>query len=165
MARVEVEIARLLHKYKSQESKLITIGTVESATGGKIADRLTSVPGSSEYFKGAIVAYSNEVKMKILGVKRQTLETHGAVSSQTAIEMARGGRDILGVDICISDTGIAGPSGGTEEKPVGLFYIGLAAKGKEFIRKYNSHGDREENKVAIANSALNMLGQYLSSQG
>ena len=103
--------------------------------------------------------------MKILGVKRQTLETHGAVSSQTAIEMARGGRDILGVDICISDTGIAGPSGGTEEKPVGLFYIGLAAKGKEFIRKYNSHGDREENKVAIANSALNMLGQYLSSQG
>lgn len=165
MARVEVEIAWLLREYKSQESKPITIGTVESATGGKIADRLTSVPGSSEYFKGAIVAYSNEVKMKILGVKQQTLETHGAVSSQTAIEMARGGRDVLGVDICISDTGIAGPSGGTEEKPVGLFYIGLAAKDKELIRKYNSRGDREENKIAVTNFALDILEQYLRSQG
>jgi len=163
MARVEVEIARLLREYKSQKSKLITIGTVESATGGKIADRLTNVPGISEYFKGAIVAYSNEVKMKILGVKRQTLETHGAVSSQTAIEMARGGRDVLGVDICISDTGIAGPSGGTEEKPVGLSYIGLAAKGRKFIRKYNSRGNREENKVAVANFALDMLKRYLRS--
>jgi len=129
MAELEAEIARLIREYQAETGKLLTIGTVESATGGRIADRITNIPGSSDYFKGSVVAYSNEVKIALLGVKKMTIESYGAVSEQTALEMAQGGRKVLDVDICVSDTGIAGPSGATAEKPVGLFYLGLAAEG------------------------------------
>jgi PncC family amidohydrolase len=139
----------------------LTIGTVESATGGRIADRITNVPGSSDYFKGSVVAYSNEVKVALLGVKKATIENYGAVSEQTAREMAQGGRKLLNVDICVSDTGIAGPSGGTLEKPVGLFYLGLAARDESLIQKHAFPGNREENKRDAAEAALNMLKQYL----
>ncbi|GAI47155.1 unnamed protein product, partial [marine sediment metagenome] len=111
MARPEREIGELLRGYQAKTGKLLTIGTTESATGGRVADGLTNVPGSSDYFKGSVVAYSNEIKINVLGVKRETIENYGAVSEQTAIEMAEGGRRLLGVDICTSDTGIAGPSG------------------------------------------------------
>jgi len=161
MAELEAEIARLIREYQAKTGKLLTIGTIESATGGRIADRITNIPGSSDYFKGSVVAYSNEVKIALLGVKRKTIENYGAVSEQTALEMARGGRKLLNVDICVSDTGIAGPSGGSPEKPVGLFYLGLVAKDASFSQKHAFPGNREENKRDAAEAALNMLKQYL----
>ena len=161
MAKLEIEISELIRKYRAKTGKLLTIGTVESATGGRIADKLTNVPGSSDYFKGSLVAYSNEVKINILGVKRETIENYGAVSEQTALEMAQGGRNLLNVDICISDTGIAGPSGATPEKPVGLFYIGLAAKDESLSQKHIFKGDREENKQDATEAVLDILKQYL----
>jgi PncC family amidohydrolase len=161
MAELEAEIARLIREYQAKTGKLLTIGTVESATGGRIADRITNVAGSSYYFKGSVVAYSNEVKIALLGVRKKTIENYGAVSEQTAQEMARGGRKLLNVDICISDTGIAGPSGGTPEKPVGLFYLGLAAIDENLSQKHAFPENREGNKRDAAEAALNMLKQYL----
>jgi nicotinamide-nucleotide amidase len=161
MAELEAEIARLIREYHDKTGKLLTVGSVESATGGRIADRITNVPGSSDYFKGSVVAYSNEVKINLLGVKRATIEDYGAVSEQTALEMARGGRKLLDVDICVSDTGIAGPSGDTPGKPVGLFYLGLAARDESFSQNHTFLGNREENKRDAAEAALNMLKQYL----
>jgi PncC family amidohydrolase len=161
MARPEREIGDLLREYQAKTGKLLTIGTTESATGGRIADRLTNVPGSSDYFRGSVVAYSNETKINVLEVKGDTIEDYGAVSEQTAIEMAEAGRRLLSVDICISDTGIAGPSGATPGKPVGLFYISLAAKESSLSQKHIFSGNREENKRDAAEAALNMLRQYL----
>ena len=161
MTEPEAEIARLIREYRAETGKLITIGTVESATGGRIADRITNIPGSSDYFKGSVVAYSNEVKIALLGVKKMTIESYGAVSEQTALEMAQGGKKLLGVDICISDTGIAGPSGATSEKPVGLFYLGLAAESESLSQKHVFPGNRQGNKRDAAEAALNMLKQYL----
>ena len=161
MERVEQEIAQLVRGYKAKTAQLLTIGTTESATGGRIADRLTNVPGSSDYFKGSVVAYSNEMKVNILGVKRETIEDYGAVSEQTAIEMAEGGRRCLGVDICVSSTGIAGPSGATPGKPVGLFYIGLTGREASLSQKCVFSGNREENKRNAAEAALSVLRQYL----
>jgi nicotinamide-nucleotide amidase len=161
MAEPEAEIGRLIREYRAKTGKLLTIGTVESATGGRIADRITNLPGSSDYFKGSVVAYSNEVKIALLGVKKATLENYGAVSEQTALEMAQGGRKLLDVDICVSDTGTAGPSGATPEKPVGLFYLGLAARDENLSQKHIFPGNREENKRDAAEAVLNMLKQYL----
>ncbi len=164
MANLEIEIASLLREYQAKTGRLLTISTAESATGGRIADRLTNIPGSSDYFKGSLIAYNNEVKINALGIKKETVENYGAVSPQIAIEMAEGGRKLLGTDICISDTGIAGPSGATAEKPVGLFYIGLATEGKSFSKKHIFSGNREENKRAAAEATLSLLKQYLQEQ-
>jgi PncC family amidohydrolase len=161
MAELEAEIARLIREYQVKTGKWLTIGTVESATGGRIADRITNVPGSSDYFKGSVVAYSNEVKIALLGVKKATIENYGVVSEQTALEMAQGGRKLLDVDICVADTGIAGPSGATPEKPLGLFYLGLAAQDESMSQKHVFPGNREKNKRDAAEAALNMLKQYL----
>jgi PncC family amidohydrolase len=161
MAELEAEIARLIREYQAKTERLLTIGTVESATGGRIADRITNIPGSSDYFKGSVVAYSNEVKIALLGVKKATIENYGAVSEQTALEMAQGGRKLLDVDICVSDTGIAGPSGATPEKPMGLFYLGLSARDANLSQKHAFPGDREDNKRDAAEAALNMFKQYL----
>jgi nicotinamide-nucleotide amidase len=161
MAEMEAEIALLIREYQAETGKLLTIGTVESATGGRVADRITNVPGSSDYFKGSVVAYSNEVKSALLGVKKVTIESYGAVSEQTALEMAQGGRKVLDVDICISDTGIAGPSGATPAKPVGLFYLGLAAEHASLSQKHIFPGNRAGNKRDAAEAALNILKQYL----
>ncbi|MGB6874168.1 MAG: CinA family protein, partial [Dehalococcoidia bacterium] len=125
------------------------------------ADRITNVPGSSDYFKGSVVAYSNEIKIALLGVRKAPIENYGAVSEQTALEMAQGGRKLLDVDICVSDTGIAGPSGATPEKPLGLFYLGLATKDESLSQKHVFPGNREGNKRDAAEAALNMLKQYL----
>ncbi len=157
MSDLEYVIGALL------KEKRLTLGVVESGTGGLISHLITNVPGSSNYYKGSVTAYSNEIKRGIIGVKSATLEQYGAVSPQVAIEMADGGRKVLGVDICIADTGIAGPSGGTMEKPVGLFYIGLAHKGGAFSRKRQFHGTREENKRSVAEAALGWLRDYLTS--
>jgi PncC family amidohydrolase len=161
MAELEAEIARLIGEYQAETGKLLTIGTVESATGGRIADRITNVPGSSDYFKGSVVAYSNEVKTALLGVKKKTIDNHGAVSEQTALEMAEGGKKLLEVDVCVSDTGIAGPSGASPEKPVGLFFLGLTARDESLTQKHVFLGNRRENKRDAAEAALDMLKQYL----
>ena len=161
MAELEAEISWLIREYQAKTGKSLTIGAVESATGGRIADRITNVPGSSDYFKGSVVAYGNEVKIALLGVKRVTIQNYGAVSEQTALEMAQGGRKLLDVDICVSDTGIAGPSGATPEKPVGLFYLGLVARDVSLSQKHAFPGSRERNKRNAAEAALAMLKQYL----
>jgi PncC family amidohydrolase len=161
MAELEVEIARLIREYQAKTGKSLTIGAVESATGGRVADRITNVPGSSEYFKGSVVAYNNEIKIALLGVKKVTIENYGAVSEQTALEMAQGGRKLLNVDICVSDTGIAGPSGDTPEKPVGLFYLSLTTKDESLSQKHVFQGSREKNKRDATEAVLNMLKQYL----
>ena len=153
---VEVEIAELL------KQKGLTLGTVESATGGLISHLITNVPGSSDYFKGSVVAYANETKINVIGVKKATLEKYGSVSSLVAEEMAAGGKKVLDVDICITDTGIAGPGGATPGKAVGLFYLGMANRDGVFHRKHEFHGNREQNKKNAAEAALGWLKEYLS---
>jgi nicotinamide-nucleotide amidase len=163
MTALQDEIAQLLREYQAKTGKLLTIGTVESATGGRISDKITNVPGSSDYYKGSIVSYSNEAKTKIVGVKKQTLKKHGAVSPQTVIEMAESGRKLLKVDICISDTGIAGPTGAAPGKPVGLFYLGLSTKDTTLTQEHHFQGNREQNKQKAAEAALNLLKEYFQT--
>jgi PncC family amidohydrolase len=122
------------------------------------------VPGSSEYFLGGLVAYAYEAKVALLGVSWETLNAKGAVSQDTALEMARGARRVLNTDIAVAVTGIAGPGGGTPEKPVGTTWIGLAAKEGEWTRLFQFSGDREQNKISSANAALQMLLDYLQDQ-
>jgi nicotinamide-nucleotide amidase len=143
--------------------KKLTLGAVESATGGLISHLITNVPGSSDVFQGSITSYSNEIKIKIVGVKEATIKKYGAVSSQVAEEMAEGGRKVLGVDICIADTGIAGPTGTTPGKPVGLFYLGLAHKDGINSQKHLFTSTREENKQLAAQAALEWVREYLES--
>lgn len=157
MSRLEQEIGDLLR------GKKLTLGVVESATGGLISHLITNVPGSSDFYKGSVTAYSNETKIKIIGVKRDTLEKYGAVSPQVAEEMALGGRTVLAVDICLSDTGIAGPGGATPGKKVGLFYLGLAHQGGAFSQRHEFHGGREQNKQSAAGAALSWLREYLKA--
>ncbi len=135
-----------------------TVGAAESCTGGLIMHRLTNIPGSSDYVMGGIVSYSNGIKQKLLGVREETLKAYGAVSEQTAAEMAVGAREALGVDVAVSVTGIAGPGGGSAEKPVGLTYIGLSLLGKApIVERHVWSGDREEVKAASATAALQLL--------
>ena len=157
MGSLAQEIGDLLRQKK------LTLGAVESATGGLISHLITNVSGSSDYYKGSVTAYSNEIKMKVIGVKEATLKQHGAVSPQVAEEMAAGGGWVLSVDVCIADTGIAGPTGATPGKPVGLFYIGLSHKGGTYSRKHIFSGDRVQNKQSAAEAALSWLKEYLSS--
>ncbi len=157
MSNIEQEISDLLRR------KGLTLGVVESATGGLISHLVTAVSGSSDYYKGSVTAYSNEIKVKIVGVSQQTINKYGAVSPQVAEEMAAGGRKLLGTNICLSDTGIAGPGGATPSKPVGLFYIGLADQTGTYSRKHNFRGDREQNKQEAAETALKWLKEYLVS--
>jgi nicotinamide-nucleotide amidase len=159
MASLEEETGDLLRR------RGLTLGVVESATGGLISHLITNVPGSSDYYKGSVTAYSNETKMEVVGVEAGTIERYGAVSYQAAEEMAWGGRRVLAVDICLADTGIAGPMGATPGKPVGLFYLGMAHGGGVFSRKHEFHGDREENKHSAAEAALSWLKEYLISLG
>jgi len=164
MAELQNDVIRLLRKYEAETGRLLTIGTVESATGGRIADKITNIPGSSDYYKGSIVAYSNEVKTDIVGVKEATINDHGAVSPKTAIEMAEAGRTLLKADICVSDTGIAGPGGATPGKPVGLFYIGLSAEDTTLNREHRFRGSREKNKQKATEMALTLLKEYLTTR-
>jgi len=157
MTRLAKEVADLFEKKK------LTLGIVESATGGLISHLITNVPGSSDFYQGSVTSYSNEIKMKIIGVKAATLKKYGAVSPRVAEAMAAGGRKVLGVDICIADTGIAGPGGATPGKAVGLFYIGLAHKDGVFSRKHEFRGTRLQNKQSAAQAALQWMKEYLIS--
>ena len=138
-----------------------TIGTAESCTGGLVAHRLTNIPGSSACVLGGIVAYANEIKESVTGVRRETLVKYGAVSAETAAELAQGARRLLKVDVAVSVTGIAGPGGASADKPVGLTYIGVAAEGYEVVNKHVWTGNRLSNKDLSADAALRMVLDYL----
>lgn len=156
MRKLALEIGDMLRGRK------LTLGCVESATGGLLSSIITDVPGSSDYYKGSITSYSNQAKINLAGVSKETLDKYGAVSPRVAEEMASGGRKVLGVDICLSDTGIAGPGGATDKKAVGLFYLGLSHKDGTFNRRLNLTGDRQQNREKAAEEALLWLKEYLS---
>jgi nicotinamide-nucleotide amidase len=141
--------------------KKLTLSVAESCTGGLIGNLLTNVPGSSGYFLGGVIVYSNQAKMDLLGVSKQTLDTYGAVSGQVAGEMAAGVRRELKTDLGLSVTGIAGPDGGTDEKPAGTVHIGLASGEKLFSGKYRFWGKREQNKLNSAVMALDWVRRHL----
>jgi nicotinamide-nucleotide amidase len=138
-----------------------TLATAESCTGGAVAALVTSVSGSSAYFLGSVVAYSNEVKEKMLGVKYSTLEKHGAVSEQTVIEMAEGVRLSLGSDIGIATTGVAGPTGATSEKPVGTVWIAYSDATKTIAKKLQLTSERSLNIKLTVTQVLNLLRENL----
>ena len=152
---LEVTAGRLLRQSG------LKLTTAESCTGGLIADRITDVPGSSDYFIGGFVSYAYEAKVASLGVSWDTLKAHGAVSRETVLEMARGARQALGADLAIAVSGIAGPGGGLPEKPVGTTWIGLVTPEGEEARVFYWKGDRRENKEQSAQAALEMLIEYL----
>jgi nicotinamide-nucleotide amidase len=135
----------------------ITVATAESCTGGLVGHAITGVPGSSAYFRGAIVAYADAVKIGLLRVPPGVLAAHGAVSAQVAIAMAAGGREAIGTDLAASITGIAGPDGGSPAKPVGLTYVAVAGPQGAEVRRYVWAGDRTENKLESAAAALGLL--------
>ena len=153
---LEVVVGRLLRQ------RGLTLAVAESCTGGLIGHRLTDVPGSSAYYLGSVTAYAYEAKEALLGVRHNTLYTHGAVSAETVLEMARGIRRVLQADLGLAVTGIAGPDGGTAEKPVGLVYIGLAAPDGEWVERHVWAGERRENKAASAEAALALVRRYLT---
>jgi PncC family amidohydrolase len=138
-----------------------TLATAESCTGGLIANRITDVPGSSEYYRGGIVAYAYEAKVALLDVSWDTLRTYGAVSAETVIEMARGARIALGADIAVSVSGIAGPGGGMPDKPVGTTWVGLSTTDGDWSRKFVWEGDRLQNKALSVDASLQFVLDYL----
>lgn len=142
----------------------LSISVAESCTGGLVAHRITNVPGSSAYFKGGVIAYANDVKEQLLGVKEETLRKFGAVSQETAQEMATCARRLFGTDIALAITGIAGPTGATPQKPVGLAYIALDAEDAQLCRKYSWASDRLGNKELSAEAALQLLEAYLEGK-
>ncbi len=137
------------------------LAVAESATGGLVGHWLTSVSGSSAYFWGGVIAYANEVKQNVLGVRVETLTRWGAVSPQVALEMAQGVCRVVGVEMGVSITGIAGPTGATPAKPVGLYYVGLAAPGDRRVWRYLLDGDRAANNETIARAVLTHVRDYL----
>lgn len=141
--------------------KGITVATAESCTGGLIASEITAVPGSSSVFGYGMVTYSNEAKIKILGVREATLAAHGAVSSETAYEMAKGLKQLSGADVAISVTGIAGPGGGSEEKPVGLVYMGIAYGNTIQTKKNLFSGNRDEVRQKTTTTALQWIAEQI----
>ena len=148
-------VARLL-----QNGKVIALA--ESCTGGLIASAITSVPGSSQCFGLGVVSYSNEAKERVLKVSTQTLEKFGAVSKETALEMARGLKNLSGGDIALAVTGIAGPDGGTDEKPVGLIYFGLCFGSREGYFRSHFDGNREEIRLQAVEKGLSIIEDSLS---
>jgi nicotinamide-nucleotide amidase len=159
----EVELERAIGNLLKE--KALTLSTAESCTGGALAASLTSIPGSSQYFMGSVVAYSNDVKIEQLGVQVNTLKKFGAVSEETVKEMAEGARLRLGTDIGISTSGVAGPSGGTEEKPVGTVWIGYSDKNITVAKKLQLGSDRMINIRLTVTLGLNFLRESLSVSG
>ncbi|MFQ5610526.1 MAG: CinA family protein [Anaerolineae bacterium] len=156
---LEARVGRLLRRHN------LTLATAESCTGGLIGHKLTNVPGSSDYYLGGVVAYAYEVKERVLGVRHDTLYDFGAVSAETALEMARGARRLLGADLAVSVTGIAGPGGGLPDKPVGLVYIALSSRADDIHRRFVWNEDREGNKELSARAALRLIIDYLEEKG
>ncbi|HJV29706.1 MAG TPA: nicotinamide-nucleotide amidohydrolase family protein, partial [Gaiellaceae bacterium] len=140
----------------------LTLATAESCTGGLVAERLTSVPGSSDVFLGAIVAYSDEVKVTQLGVPEELIREHGAVSAEVAAAMASGARARLGADVAVGVTGIAGPGGGTPEKPVGLCYVAAETPDAARVVDFSYPSDREAVRSRAAAAALHLVRRLLT---
>ena len=157
-SKLEIQIGLILHERGWK------LALAESCTGGLVGDRITNVPGSSEYFLGGVVSYSNQAKVNLLAVSWETLNSTGAVSRETVIEMARGARNLMNADMAVSVSGIAGPGGGTAEKPVGTTWIGLAANDGEWANVFRFTGDRVQNKRSAADAALQMLLDYLQKK-
>jgi competence/damage-inducible protein CinA-like protein len=143
-------------------ARALTLATAESCTGGLVAARLTSIPGASEVFLGGLVAYADEVKAAELGVPNAVLERHGAVSAEAAAAMARGARERLGVDVAVAVTGVAGPGGGTEDKPVGLVYLDAEGPEGSLARELNLPGDREAIRARATVAALHLVRTLLA---
>jgi PncC family amidohydrolase len=141
--------------------KGLKLAVAESCTGGLVSDRITNIPGSSDYFIGAIIAYAYEAKVKLLGVKWDTLTAFGAVSREVVLEMARGVRKALDTQLGVSVSGIAGPGGETDEKPVGTTWIGLSTPDGDWARQFCWEGDRIENKDSSAQAVLEILLYFL----
>lgn len=156
-APLEVVVGELLMQ------RSLHLAVAESCTGGLIGHRLTNVPGSSLYFLGGVIAYAYEVKVSLLGVRWETLETYGAVSRETVMEMAHGVRRAISTDIGLAVSGVAGPGGGTPDKPVGLVWIGLSTADQESAWQFIASGDRLANKEQFAERALEHLLQVLQS--
>lgn len=154
----EAKVANLL------KNNGVSISVAESCTGGLVSHKITNVPGSSEYFNRSVVAYSNRAKMELLDVKADSLQSHGAVSEVVACEMAEGIRVLSGTDLGLSTTGIAGPGGGTAEKPVGLVYLGLSDPEGTRVKKLSLDGNRWENKRVAATEALEYLIAFLEDR-
>lgn len=154
----EVVIGKLL-KERGQ-----TISTFESCTGGRIAEMITSVPGSSEYYKGSVIAYDNNVKIELLGISRLLIDRFGAVSEQVVIKMAEGGRKLLKTDFAVATSGIAGPDGGTESKPVGTIWISVTSKKRTTAEKLVFGSDRITNINRFSIAALNLVRMQILSE-
>lgn len=154
----EQALGKLLMKHK------LTVGAAESCTGGLISATITSVPGSSEYFKGGIVSYDNEVKINVLGVKKETLAEHGAVSEATVLQMVEGVQKILKTDIAVATTGIAGPGGGSAEKPVGTIWIAVRIKNKTQTKKLQLGNIRENNMKMTTYAVFNLIRETLQEK-
>jgi len=156
--KLEVNVGRLLKQLG------LNLAVAESCTGGLVGHRITNVPGSSDYYLGGVTAYSNEIKALVLQVRRDTLARHGAVSEQTALEMARNVRRIFRAGAGLAVTGIAGPGGGAPEKPVGLVYVALAAARGDWVERHVWGGDRLQNKAHSADAVLDLLRRYLEGE-
>ncbi len=154
--KLEVSIGKLLRQ------RGLKLAVAKSCTGGRLADHITDVPGSADYFLGGVVAYAYEVKVALLHVSWDTLRKYGAVSRETALEMARGVRAALVADIGVSITGIAGPGGGLPGKPVGTTWIGLSAREGDWARRFAWQGDRLANKESSAQAGLQFVLDYLN---
>jgi len=148
---------------KLRDRKL-TIAVAESCTGGLLGSKITDVAGSSEYFLGGVIAYQNEVKESLLHVPQDVIAAHGAVSAQTVEAMAVGCRDLFKCDIAVSITGIAGPGGGSAEKPVGLVYVGLATASDVISRRFQWDGSRIQNKESSVRAAMEMILAALQTE-
>ena len=149
---------------KLLRSRGLKLAVAESCTGGLLSNRVTDIPGSSDYFIGGVVAYAYEAKVALLHVTWDTLRLHGAVSRETVIEMARGIRTVLGANIGLSVSGIAGPGGGLPDKPVGTTWVGLSATDGDWARRFVWGGDRLQNKADSAEAALQFLMDYLNGK-
>lgn len=141
-----------------------TLAAAESSTGGLITQRLTAIPGSSAYVIGGVVVYADSAKQKLLGVQTQTLIDHGAVSEPVALEMADGARALFDTDLALSVTGIAGPTGATATKPVGLHFIGLSAANGSWVRRFVWDYDRAGNRAAAAEAAMTLALDYVEGR-
>lgn len=145
------------------QKKQYTITTAESCTGGLLAGRILNVSGASAIYNEGHITYSNEAKERLIGVSHETLVQYGAVSEQTAAEMAKGAALVAKADVGLSTTGIAGPTGGTPEKPVGLVYVSCCINGEVTVKECRFHGDREANRNAAVEAALQLLWNILSN--